>query len=289
MKVAGFTFIRNAIRYDYPVVEAILSVLPLCDLFIVAVGKSEDDTLGLISRIGSPKIRIIETVWDDSLRTGGRVLADETNKAFDAIPPEYDWAFYIQGDEVLHEKYHPAVTDAMEKWLNDSRVEGLLFDYLHFYGSYDFVADAPNWYRREIRVVRNDKKIRSYKDAQGFRTGDRKLRVKPVDACICHYGWVKHPEKQQDKLETFNKLWHDDEWMEKNIIKAPEFDYSVIGSLKHFEGTHPAEMKSRILEKNWHFDFDPTKKKLSCKNRALLLVESMTGYRPFEYRNYRLI
>ena len=48
MKVTGFTFIRNAIRYDYPVKEAILSILPLCDEFVVAVGKSDDDTRSLI-------------------------------------------------------------------------------------------------------------------------------------------------------------------------------------------------------------------------------------------------
>ena len=75
MKVSGFTFVRNAIKYDYPVVEAIKSILPLCNEVVVAVGKSEDATLQLIKSIDSPKIRIIETVRDDSFRTGGRVLA----------------------------------------------------------------------------------------------------------------------------------------------------------------------------------------------------------------------
>ncbi|MCA6415291.1 MAG: glycosyltransferase family 2 protein, partial [Cytophagales bacterium] len=73
MKVAGFTIVRNAVKYDYPIVEAITSVLPLCDEFIVAVGNSEDNTLDLILAINSPKIRIIHTIWDDSLREGGRV------------------------------------------------------------------------------------------------------------------------------------------------------------------------------------------------------------------------
>ena len=81
MKVSGFTFIRNAIKYDYPIVEAIKSILPICDEFIIAIGNSEDETLQLIKNINSPKIKIIETVWDDSLRHGGQVLAIETNKA----------------------------------------------------------------------------------------------------------------------------------------------------------------------------------------------------------------
>jgi hypothetical protein len=106
MKIAGFSFIRNAVKYDYPIVEAILSILPLCDEFVIAVSKSEDNTLKLIRSIGSPKIRIIETVWDDSLRKGGAVLAQETDKALQAVSDDVDWAFYIQRDECLHEQYH---------------------------------------------------------------------------------------------------------------------------------------------------------------------------------------
>ncbi|MFM8485037.1 MAG: glycosyltransferase family 2 protein, partial [Bacteroidota bacterium] len=109
MKVAGFTFVRNALRYEYPVVEAITSVLPLCDYFVVAVGNSDDDTHDLVRSIGSPKIHIIQTVWDDSLREGGRVLAQETDKAFGAVPAGYDWCFYIQGDECVHEAELPVI------------------------------------------------------------------------------------------------------------------------------------------------------------------------------------
>ena len=58
MKVSGFTFIRNAIKYDYPIVEAIQSILPLCDEVVVAVGNSEDDTLALIQNI-DPKITLL--------------------------------------------------------------------------------------------------------------------------------------------------------------------------------------------------------------------------------------
>ena len=93
MKVSGFTFIRNAVRFDYPIVEAIRSIIPLCDEVVVAVGKSEDQTRELIQSIGSPKIRIIDTIWDESLRQGGTVLSSETNKAFDAVSSDSDWAF----------------------------------------------------------------------------------------------------------------------------------------------------------------------------------------------------
>jgi hypothetical protein len=169
MKVCGFTFIRNAVKYDFPVAEAITSVLPLCDLFIVAAGNSDDETRTLIENIDPGKIRITDSTWDESLTKGGAVYAAETDKAFDAVPPEFDWCFYIQGDEVLHEKYLPAVKLAMLENLHRTEVEGLLFSYRHFFGTYDYTGDSRKWYRNEIRVIRNDKSIRSYRDAQGFR------------------------------------------------------------------------------------------------------------------------
>lgn len=258
MKVSGFTFIKNAIKYDYPIVEAIQSILPLCDEVVVAVGKSEDETLGLIQSIAPEKIKIVETEWDESLREGGRVLAVETDKAFKAISKDSDWAFYIQGDEVMHEKFIPIVRQAMEEHKDNAKVDGLLFNYLHFYGSYDYVGSADSWYPNEIRVIKNNSSIYSFKDAQGFRKGeDEKLRVKAIDACIYHYGWVKEPKAMQKKQEDFNKLWHSDEWVEQNVAKAEEFDYlKGISSLYKFQDEHPKVMQPRIQRKNWQFDYD---------------------------------
>ena len=289
MKISGFTIVRNAIKYDYPIVEAITSILPVCDEIIVAVGKSEDDTLELIRSINSPKIKIIETVWDETLRVGGRVLADETNKAFAAISKDSDWAFYIQGDEVIHEKYLPAIKEAMQKYKDDRNVDGLLFNYTHFYGSYDYIGDSRRWYRKEIRIIKNDKSISSYKDAQGFRKNDEKLNVKSIDAFVYHYGWVKPPEAQQAKQQTFNKLWHDDKWMKKNIPDVDKFDYSQTDSVALFKGTHPQVMQNRINKMNWKFSFDPTQKKLSLKLKIITSIEKKLGWRIGEYKNYKII
>lgn len=289
MKVSGFSFIRNAVRFDYPVVESITSVLPICDEFVIAVGDSTDDTLQLIQSIESPKIKIIETIWDESLREGGRVLALETNKAFREISKDTDWAFYIQGDEVLHEKYLSRVEEAMEKWLNNQEVEGLLFNYLHFYGSYDYVGDSRNWYRKEVRVVRNDPNTQSFRDAQGFRKSGKSLQVKQVPATMYHYGWVKPPKQQQAKLETFHSYWHDDQWLKENIPEVDEFDYSQIDSLKLFTEDHPKIMRNRIKQKNWEFSFDPTLKKFSAKSRILPALDKILGFRIGEYKNYKLL
>lgn len=289
MKVAGFTFIRDAVKYDYPVVEAIQSILPVCDEVYIAVGKSSDDTLALIRNMDDPKIKILETVWDETQREGGRVLALETDKAFRAIPDDFDWAFYIQGDEAVHEQYLDTIRRGMEMFKDNKKVDGLLFHYKHFYGSYDYVGSSSKWYKNEIRVIRNDKSIYSYRDAQGFRkNNNEKLNVVPVNACVYHYGWVKEPKAMQDKQLNFNKYWHDDAWIEQNIIKASEFDYSRIDELELFTGTHPQVMQKRIRAKNWTFDFDLSKKNNSAKERIKKLMKKYLGL-DFSYKNYKIV
>jgi hypothetical protein len=290
MNVSGFTIIRNAVKYDYPIVEAIKSVLPLCDEFVVAVGNSIDNTLELVKSIDSPKIRIIETVWDESLREGGRTFALETDKAFRAISPDCDWAIYIQADEAIHEKYYPAIREAMEKYKDDRLVDGLLFHYKHFYGSYDYVGESWRWYRREIRIVRNNWTTFSYRDAQGFRKWPNdKLRVKLIDAFIYHYGWVKDPRAMQYKQQDWNKFYHSDQWIESNVAKAVEFDYSNVDSLELFTETHPEALLDRIAKKNWKFDYDISKRKYSLKEKFKRFVYAFTGYRIGEYKNYKII
>lgn len=289
MKIAGFTFIRNAVLYDYPVVEAILSILPICDLFVVAVGRSDDNTLNLIRGIDDPRLVVLETVWDDTLREGGRVLAAETDKAFEAIPADYDWCFYIQGDECVHEDDLPAIRAAMEYWQNDAQTAGLLFNYLHFYGSYDFTGASRRWYRREVRVIRNNKRIHSYRDAQGFRWDNgSKLLVRAIDARIFHYGWVKHPATQKQKQVNFNRMWHSDEWIQAREATDPGYVYDGLEPLERFRGTHPAVMSSRIKAVNWQFDGDPSSAKWSWKDRLSGWMERHWGWRPGEYRNYLL-
>ena len=288
MKVSGFTFIRNAILLDYPILASIQSILPLCNEVIVAVGNSDDDTLGLIQNI-DPKVKIIQTTWDDSLRENGRVLAVETDKALAAIDPAADWAIYIQGDEVMHQDDHLHILKAMTRFQHDQEVDGLLFDYLHFYGSYDYIGVSNNWYKKEIRIIKPGRGIFSFRDAQGFRKSpDQKLKVAAANARVFHYGWVKDPRAMQRKQEHFHKLWHDDAWLEKNIKVAEAFDYeNHIHELARFEGTHPQWIAERLSERNWNFDVDISQHKRTLKNRLKNILKWM-GI-DTNYANYTLI
>ncbi|MFH1296459.1 MAG: glycosyltransferase family 2 protein [Bacteroidota bacterium] len=289
MRISGFTFIRNAIKYDYPVVESIRSILPLCDEVVVAVGNSDDGTRELVGAIDPLRIRIIDTIWDESIRKGGAVLAAETNKALAAVSPDSDWAFYIQADEVVHEVCLEQIWQGMEQWKENPMVEGLLLNFKHFWGSYDWVGNSRKWYRREIRVIRPHRDIQSYKDAQGFRKGDQKIRVKPLDAWIYHYGWVKSPLTQQAKQQEFHKFWHDKTWIEEHVSNMAEFDYTIINSLSRFTGEHPAIIHPRIKQKNWIFEPEIAAKPLSLRHQFLDKIETLTGWRIGEYRNFKIV
>ena len=293
MKVTGFTFIKNAIKFDYPIKEAILSILPLCDEIIVAVGDCIDGTRELVAAIHPTKIKIIDTIWDATKTTGGIVLAEETNKAFKAISTDSDWCFYIQGDEVLNEDGIQNIKAAMLKYKDDKSVDGLLFKYLHFYGSYDYIGTSNNWYSNEIRIVKNDKNIYSYKDAQGFRKGNNeKLRVKSVNAFIHHYGWVKEPEMMQQKIYGTAKLWGGDDIDDvknKNQTYTTSFDYSAISALEKFTKKHPLLMQERIEKLNWKFDYDVTYNNYTLKEKLKNFLFRITGKRFFEYQNYKVV
>lgn len=286
MKISGFSIVRNGVKFDYPFIESIKSILPICDEFVVAVGNSDDGTIDRILALNDTKIKIIETTWDEKLRTGGNILAEQTNIALAKVTG--DWGIYLQADEVVHEKYLPIIKEAMHQNLDDRRVEGLLLKYIHFYGSYDYYANSRSWYRREIRVIRNHIGVQSWKDAQGFRIDNRKMNVKFVDAYVNHYGWVKHPKIMQDKVVAFNKLWHEDKWVEQNIPQQNEFDYSIVDSIKRFEFDHPTVMEERISKYNWSFS-PPVNQKQKIKQRLLRFIEEKTNLRIGEYKNYKVI
>jgi hypothetical protein len=290
MKVSGFTFVKDAVKFDFPVVESLRSMLPLCDELIVNVGVSEDNTLELVKSIGDDKIQIIETKWDEQFRARSRILAQQTNT------PLYkctgDWCLYLQADEVLHEEDYDRILGAMKDNLEDERVEGLLFDWRHFFGSYKTYVDSYHWYRREIRIVRNHLGITSWRDAQGFRVDGKKLNVKETGAHVYHYGWVRDPYKMGNKKKYHDAIHHGD----KNIdFKEDRFYYEEHIDpylIAEFKDTHPAIMKDRI--DSWKFAFEPEKFNYKASSKEIRKritdkIDKITGYKIGEYKNYKLI
>ena len=283
MKVSGFTIIRNGVLYAYPFKEAILSILPLCDEMIVNVGKSHDNTLDIIKSISDKKIKIIECEWDMTLKDG-KVLSTETNRALKECSG--DWCFYIQGDEILHERYFDNVKTAMKKYSQDENVEGLRFSYKHFYGSYDYVQDNyRKWYIKEVRIVKNNSNIVSWGDAMDFKHKDgTKIFSKDINAEIYHYGWVRPPEKLLIKRKDFERLYHSGDVAEKNITNFQNYD--DIGNLKKFQGDHPKMMMEKITESKWNFDAKLNEQKPDWLRKILIFIQPLTKrFKTFQVKN----
>jgi hypothetical protein len=292
MKITGVTIIRHAVKNDYPIVEAIQSILPMVDEMIVSIDRGEDETEALIKTIQSDKLRIVYSEWDMNLREGGKVYAVETNKAISHVSADTDWIFYIQADEVIHEKYHAAIIDAAKKYCNNDKVQGLLFKYLHFYATYDYVGDSRKWYNYEVRMIKNDRRISSYKDAQGFRIGNKKLDVVLIDAEVYHYGWVKNPQQMKVKQKDTDRYYldHIGEETARPVNSTDIYDFDKnYDSLRKFTGTHPQIMQQRIGRKNWQTELDISRKKFTWKEKILFWFEKKTGKRIFDFKNYRLI
>lgn len=265
MKISGFTFTRNVSKLYYPIKESVLSILPICDEFVVALGKGDkdDNTRELLESINSPKIKIIDTEWDTETFPNGMENAHQTDIAMKHCSG--DWLFYLQADEVVHEKYLPIIKARCEELLDNEKVEGLLFKYMHFFGDYEHYINYHGWYQNEIRIVRNRPDIHSFESAQSFRRipdfdgksyrkqeGTHKLKVANVDAYIYHYGWVRPPRYMQNKKKALDSIHKGDKKADELYKeREQEFDYGPLKNLPKFQGAHPEVMKEKMKDFNW--------------------------------------
>ncbi|HQH25929.1 MAG TPA: glycosyltransferase [Oligoflexia bacterium] len=312
MKISGFSFVRDGVSLYYPVAESIRSILPICDEFVVAVGQGSagDRTREVIEEINDPKVKIIDTVWNEKDFQHGAINARQTDIAMQACAG--DWLFYLQADEVVHEKYLPVIHARLEELLHDLEVEGLLFSYKHFWGDYLHYIESHSWYSREIRIVRNVPQIHSWHSAQSFRyydryehpwqkDGTRKLRAAVVDAEVFHYGWVRPPQLMQKKNKALFLLHRGAKSAEEAFRQAPaEFSYGDLSKLPVYRDTHPAVMAGMISRMNWadRLAVQPKRwfhsssfKHETLKDKAITWVEKHLhgGEQLFRRKNYVLV
>ncbi|MFH2141945.1 MAG: hypothetical protein ABIJ97_05955 [Bacteroidota bacterium] len=314
MKISGFSMAKNADKLYYPWRESILSVLPIVDEFIIAIGDCDDDdqTLKKIKSIDSPKIKIIDTIWDISKYPNGTENAHQTDIAKNSCTG--DWLFYLQADEVVHEKYLPLIIQSCKENLDKTEVEGLLFGYKHFWGDYNHYHNSHGWYKNEIRIIRNLPDIHSWESAQSFRRipffkgenyrqqeGTFKLKVKKISAEVYHYGWVRPPElmtKKTKSLDTIHKGKEEVERLEKEGHYI--FDYGNLSRLKTFKDSHPAVMKTWLEKFNWQDQLQysgkanqnrPMHKHEKLRYRIVSFIENklLFGRSLGEFKNYILL
>lgn len=311
MLISGFSMVRNATKLYYPVRASIESILPIVDEFIIALGKGDEDdhTLEEIQKIQSDKIKIIHTEWNIEKYPGGSEYAHQTDIAKEHC--KGDWLFYLQSDEVIHEKYLQAIRNKCIELLKSRAVEGMLFNYLHFWGDYSHYVVSHAWYPKEIRIIRNNPQIHSWRDAQSFRripgfNGTNyfqkenafKLKVAEVNASVYHYGWVRPPELMQKKRVSFETHKQGIEKAISIFEAEPEvFNYGNLGKLKTFKETHPQVMEDFIKKFNWKHQLYPHIPQLKkhkhdqLKYRMLSFIEQnfLKGNQIAGFKNYELI
>jgi hypothetical protein len=243
MKISGFTIARNIVKYNYPVKQAILSILPICDEFIVNVGDSDDGTLDLIKSINDPRIKIVQRKWDMSLSMA--VLDVETDYALSQC--RGDWAFYIQTDEVVHEDDLLLAKQYMAKNLKNLNVDGFQFKWLHFYGSFYRYRIDYGWYQKQIRIIRNNNMYEAHDGAWGFRRKDKKkMNVVKTPLFIYHYGWVHDPKVMAMRRKNAKDLGFFAQLTERE--KQPEYNYACFDQFPIYFGRHPGVMSDIVAE-----------------------------------------
>lgn len=287
MKVSGFTFLRNGVLLGYPFIESLKSLLSVCDEVVVAVGQSQDDTLEQVLGIGDARIRVIETAWNEAMQDRGYVYAQQKMSA--QFSCSGDWAFYLEGDEVIHEDDAPKIRAALERHLNNPEVEALAFNYHHFYGAPDKVARSPAWYRTAVRVMRNT--VRNYSpDGLFFVVMDQNRRGRYPRAALAgvpiyHYGHVRKSAAMQEKINQVSRYWQH---------TPKQHDYGAIDpqTVHLFTGKHPAVV-SAWLEENaeQHFvpDADHVLTRRERRHRWMMRLESLLGHADLTHKHYKLV
>lgn len=295
-KISGFSLVRNGSKFDYPFLESWRSLLPWVSELVLNVGESEDDTLALAEKFardeGQGKVRIVQTVWplnDPEKKKSGLILSEQTNIALQAC--QHDWCFYLQADEVIHEADGPIILKAVQEASKKVGIEALVFEYRHFYGSFNVVQETRSAYRREVRILKKSSGALSVGDAQSFRKPDgSKLTALLTQARVFHYGWVRTPEAMKEKTKFMDQLYHGEQKTgEAEPHSGSNYLYKRFWGLVEYQGTHPAVMKVRIAEKGWTWNLKDSPfifTVTDTKKVILDIFEKFTGIRLFEFKNY---
>jgi glycosyltransferase involved in cell wall biosynthesis len=297
MKISGFTYVRNGFTYGYPFIPSIKSLLPIVDELVVVVGDSTDGTREAIADLNNPKIIIVDSVWDEGMRSGGKIFATQSNLGLDRITG--DWAIHLQADEVFHESSAQKIISQIQSADKAEGVEGLLFPFLHFWGDYHHIRNTRRTHKYEIRAFRNNGVIRSFRDSQGFRKfksmqsyleGEKgqKLKVLLVEEPVFHYSYSRNPRLMKKKANYFNRFWHNDVWMQEHASDG-QIDFNEVDLLEPFTGEHPGYMAEVIQQKDWEFTYDPSRSNMKFKDKLLNLIERRFKRRLFTFKNYRLV
>jgi hypothetical protein len=112
--------------------------------------------------------------------------------------------------------------------------------------------------------------------------------VLSTGAIIFHYGWVRPPQVMKEKTVAMDKLYHQD----GAVGTGDNYIYKRIYGLERFMDSHPATMTERIAQKRWTVDLMAQAMVFTAKDLRKVIsrtIERLTGWLPFQYKNYRKV
>lgn len=203
MRLAGTTFIRNGVQYDYHFEETILCLLQFCEHVFVVDAGSNDGTLERLIELQKEwegSLTVIccsELEWD--AQHGKEKLSYFSNIAINkAREAGYDYHFYLQCDEVLHEKSYPYILKAVTKG-----EEGFMVTRHNLWGSPYRLLDVPQDRKPcSTNVIRLTKtEYVTVDDAENIAAPN--LSFEFIDKIVIyHMGFVRRRSVMVDKIKN---------------------------------------------------------------------------------------
>jgi len=214
MKLAGTTFVRNAIQFDYNIIETITCLLECCDRVFVVDAGSDDGTTELIEAIDNPNLVLIKRTkeeWDAQQGTGQTKLCYFTDIAIEAAMSEgFEYHIYIQADEILHESSYPEIRKAIA-----TGAEAFLTTRVNLWQDAYHQLNVPQERKPcSTEIIRLAKTIyRSHGDAESLAVPyAESYHLKGIE--IWHYGFIRKKEVMKDKIIN----------MQCNVFEMQDYD-----------------------------------------------------------------
>lgn len=288
MKIYGFTYVRNGETLGYPYLEAIRCLSELCDAVYVAVGDSTDCTRELVAAV--PAVHVIDTIWDDALRQGGKIFSIQANTALRELRKNHSegWALHLQADQIVLRDDFAQIRADFER-AEASGCDALAMRFLHFWHTPRAIAYSKRWFPQTVVAARVGSKVESVGDSQSLG-GYSKLFESDVN--VFHYGHALGDKFYEQKQRTLHRWWHPDSAIDTVMKKSAGKDREE-PSLPYL-GPHPVWMQSRLgsplekVERCWIVGELPDEFRSRIGAREVRVVASLTEV-PSEARTEAVI
>jgi len=196
-RLGGTQFVIDGLTYDYCFKESIQSMQEFCDEVVIVDAGSRDGTVEVLKTLENEKTKIIyldREEWD-SLH-GWAKLNHFSNKAIAELTAE--WNFYQQSDEVVHEKCHKSIREAVDY----GTAEAYLVSRINLWNTpYEMLNVKGNRNPCSTQVIRLAK-------SQYMTGGDAESIYAPASGAyldrirIYHFGFVRNKEVHADKIRN---------------------------------------------------------------------------------------